>query len=116
ILARWERIHDLDQERVTFFDIETGKQFAATDVSDATFWHDMGGLGEPVPIPGTHLLAVPSGNNWKPGLFYQWCARLLGRKSPAKPEFESQLLFLDTRTGHKVAGIEVPYMNGAISP
>jgi WD40 repeat protein len=105
-----------DQERVTFFDLETGNQFAATDVSNATFWHDMGGLGGPVPIPGTHLLAVPSGNNWKPSLFYQWCARLLGRKSPGKPEFDSQLLFLDTRTGHKVAGIELPFVNGAISP
>jgi hypothetical protein len=105
-----------DQERVTFCGIETGKQYAATDVSVALFGTDWGGLGVPVPIPQSHLLAVPSGNDRKPDPFNQWFLRLLGIKNLARQELKSQLVFLDTRTGHKVAANEVPVIDGAISP
>jgi WD40 repeat protein len=105
-----------DQDRVRFCDVNNGKQFAVTDVSPATYGPVSWGLGDPVAIPGTDLLAVPSGNNWKPGFFFQWCARLIGVKNLGKQKFESELAFLDTRTGRKVAAIELPTVGGEISP
>ncbi len=105
-----------DQDSVKFCDANTGKQFSVTKVSPATYAPGLRGLESPVPIPGTNLLAVPSGNDWKPGFFFQWCSRYLGVKNRTRQEFDSQLVFLDTRTGHKVAAIEVPDIDGAISP
>jgi hypothetical protein len=107
-----------DQYRVRFCDANTGKEFVAADFSPASYGPESGGLSDPVAIPGTHLLAVPSGNEWKPGFFLQWYARLLGVKNLGKQKLESQsqLAFLDTRTGHKVAAIELPTVDGAISP
>ena len=40
----------------------------------------------------------------------------MGAKSLGKQKFESELAFLDTRTGHKVAAIELPRVGGEISP
>ena len=107
-----------NQDRVKFCDANTGKEFAAVDVSPASYGPESGGLSDPVAIPGTHLLAVPSGNDWEPGFFLQWCGRLLGVKNLGKQNLESQsqLAFLDTRTGDKVATIKLPTVDGAISP
>jgi WD40 repeat protein len=107
-----------NQDRVRFCDANSGKEFAVTDVSPASYGPKSGGLNNPVPIPGTHLLAVPSGNDWEAGFFLQWCARLLGVRNLGKRKLESQsqLAILDTETGHKVAAIKLPTVDGAISP
>jgi hypothetical protein len=105
-----------DQDSLRFCSADTGKQFAFSSVSPATYAPRSGGLGGPVPIPGTCLLAVPSGTDENQGFFYQWCSRLLGIKKRAQQELDSQVVFLDTRSGQRVAAIEVPNINGAISP
>jgi hypothetical protein len=63
-------------------------------------------------------LAVPSGDDWEPGFFLQWCARLLGVRNLGKRKLESQsqLAILDTETGPKVAAIKLPTVDGAINP
>jgi WD40 repeat protein len=116
LLPDGKRFATWDEDHVRFFEVNSGEQFAATDLSPAMFGPASWGLNDPVPIPGTHLLAVPSANDWKPSLFLQWYGRLFGAKDYGKPRFPWGLAFLDTRTGNKIAQIEVPSVGGAISP
>ena len=94
-----------DEDGVRFCDLITGKEFAVADISPSDFTED---FGFSVPIPGTHLLAVHA-NRWsKPGLFFQWCATLLGTKALGEERCDSELAFLNTRTGEKMAAIVRP--------
>src|SRR5262249_49478228 len=108
VLPDGKRLATWDEDRVRFYHAESGEEFEVTEVSPAMFGPASWGLNKPVPIPGTHLVSVPSANDWKPGFFLQWYERLFGVKNLGKRRFEWGLAFLDTRTGNKVATIEVP--------
>jgi WD40 repeat protein len=104
----------LDRDQMTFCDINTGRQYSGSHVSGATIGPNQSGLADPVPIPGTRLLTVPSGTN--PSFFYEWFGRFLRLRNRANSESTSQLEFLDTTNGHKVGAVEMPVIDGAISP
>ncbi len=93
------------QEGVRFCDPTTGKEYAATKVSPNIY---VGNIGFSVPIPRTHLLAVPTSHHSRPSLFSQWCSTYLGIKGLGEERYADELAFLDTRTGDKVAAIVRP--------
>jgi hypothetical protein len=92
-----------DEDGVRFCDPIAGKEFAVVAPNNFMEYFRFS-----VPIPETHLLAVSTNRYSKPGLFFQWCATLLGTKTLGEERCDYELAFLNTRTGEKMAAIVRP--------
>lgn len=92
---------DEDLHTITFTDVFTGKDFVVVENPFSYHWCSTYFL----PIPGTHLLAIPTTHDVRPIPFLQRWGTWLGIKGLGSERNDQELAFLDTGTGKKVAAI-----------
>jgi WD40 repeat protein len=92
---------DEDRHRIRFLEELTGKELAVFNNPFSYEWCPRFFM----PIPGSHLLVIPTTLDVKPNPFLQWWGTLLGARGLGAETHDEELAFLDTRTGKKVASI-----------
>jgi WD40 repeat protein len=92
---------DEDHKTISFVEEVTGNEFALINNPSSYDWFHAFFM----PIPGTHLLVIPTTHDVKPSLFFQRWGTLLGIKGLGTERHDEELAFLDTSTGKKVASI-----------